>query len=430
MPLTPKGSPSPKSFVSRLTERATKSRTSKMPGLAGLSNLGGEGVGGEVEEKVEKEPNSPVPQSLNDALGSLDNIIVGDAADKWKRRATDRKSYEEKALFMRANVKDMSRWGMEDEEGDEGGDEERVNDRLSPVGMSPMAVSRGPMVSVERVVGGESRSPMVSLVGVGPVGEEGDALGDALEEPRATAFDKINEILKKLKDERGVGGRAKKEEVGGGDGGGDLVEEKPQPKKPSSPPKEQVRGGARSSRTSRFLEKAQAQVVEDEEAEVDVVEESKFEDEEVKSEAVNIASKLSSSVKKVIQRAPMSSAETKSTPIPLRAGFVGGKILRMGRPGGGVGKKGLEEEVKMLEQDLMNQLNEQKSQRDNLLNLAKAGGSFRGLGEEGGEQLGGLPFLGKTRGTVFRDRAVDILDEVKKQKLLQAQMGSFSQLDR
>ncbi|GMI11324.1 hypothetical protein TrLO_g7759 [Triparma laevis f. longispina] len=303
-----------------------------------------------------------------------------------------------------------------------------------------MVVSRGPMVSVERVVGGESRSPMVSLVGVGPVGEEGDALGDALEEPRATAFDKINEILKKLKDERGVGGRAKKEEVGGGDGGGDLVEGKPQPKKPSSPPKEQVRGGTRSSRTSRFLEKAQAQVVKDEEAEVDVVEKSKLEDEEVKSEAVNIASKLSSSVKKVIQRAPMSSAETKNTPIPVRAGFVGGKILRMGRPGGGVGKKGLEEkaggggegeeEVKMLEQDLMNQLNEQKSQRDNLLNLAKAGGSFRGLGEEWGEQLGGLPFLGKTRGTVFRDRAVDILDEVKKQKLLQAQIGSFSQLDR
>ena len=217
---------------------------------------------------------------------------------------------------------------------------------------------------------------------------------------------------------------------------------------PMKPNKEQIQRNAafsRSSRTSKFKEKAQHIVSPDR---LDNSDSQKLEDEEVKTEAKNIASKLSSSVKRVIQRAPMSSGETKNIPIPVRAGFTGGKVLKrnMGEPR--VKKNAMVdlavqdkagEEVRMLEQDLMDQLNEQKTKRDGLLNLAKAGGSFKGLEDPGGSAVGtegvgvadrlGLPFL-KTRGTVFRDRAQDILDEVKEQKFMQKQMGSFSQLDR
>ena len=78
----------------------------------------------------------------------------------------------------------------------------------------------------------------------------------------------------------------------------------------------------------------------------------------------------------------------------------------------------------MLERDLKSQLEQQQKQRESLLQLAKQGGSFR-------ENTGGLEGASRVlRGhpRKMSDTAQDILEGVREQRLMQMNMGTFSQV--
>mmetsp|Transcript_13891 Transcript_13891/g.28434 ORF Transcript_13891/g.28434 Transcript_13891/m.28434 type:complete len:435 (+) Transcript_13891:603-1907(+) len=176
-------------------------------------------------------------------------------------------------------------------------------------------------------------------------------------------------------------------------------------------------------------------------------------DNETKMEAENIVRKLSSSLSPSFERtveSRFSDHQKKLSCASAGAGaFIGGTIKRGTKRGsptarggenildgifvsaGGVGKgdgdggkgSGNDDLKSMLERDLKSQLEQQQRNRESLLKLAKAGGSFQDK-----EDIPDASVQEGQGAQRISNAAKNILFGMKEQRLMQTSMGSFSQL--